>query len=302
MKQIYTKLFITCFSMFCFCLNIDAQTFDVSDMTLKANYPLSSNGTESTGNYGNMSLSNPTFLDGAIYSPGCYVNDVGSGDSCLIETPQIDALNDLVYAIQVDFKATNFGKTIIMAGNSYRFLGIETNSNNKLVLRLDGNYTINDVTLQPNQWYNIALKHNTIDSMTHVFLDNQLIFSQKKFLFHPQNDTKISNTDFGLGKAFEGYLKNLKVYSTNTITSINSIENVISNVYPNPAIETIQLQTNNNFDAKMYLIFSADGKLVQHDNYSTSTIALKNLTAGVYSIQIVDKNHQLIGTSQFIIQ
>lgn len=281
-----------------------AQQLDLSGYELKAHYELSSDGIDFTGNYDTIELDNPIFEFGGILSRGCYVNSSNFGDSCLIETPEVNAMNDLSFAIQVDFRLSSFNKPIIIAGHGYRYLGIETNSDGSLFLRTNNSIEddIENIFLEQDEWYNITLLHNTLDSNTYVYLNQELIFTKKKHLNHPDDDNEISNSNFSAGRAFKGYWKELKVYSTNMISSVESSKNKHEeiNVFPNPA------NTILNFDMSVapnlsYAIFDTNGRCMERSNLSESSIDITNLFSGIYIVAIYDEEKPM-GRAKFIKQ
>ena len=207
----------TLFSLLLFIvpLSILAQNLEDRNLEIKASYPLKSDGVDSTGNYGEISFGDHKFIDGSILSKGC----VKINDTCLIVTPQIDALLDKAFAIQIEFKISKFGGAIIQAGNGYRYLGMATTGTGNFGMKTGSQKEtiFNDVQLVLDKWYMATILHNTADSMTEVFLGNKLIGTLKQYLDHPTTDNQISNIDHSRGIAFSGYLKNLRVLSSSDL-------------------------------------------------------------------------------------
>jgi len=70
MKLLYTLLAIT-FSY--------AAVAQIPGYTLIADYPLTSDAVDATGNYGNTTLTNAPFQDGGVYSNGVYNDGTTNG-------------------------------------------------------------------------------------------------------------------------------------------------------------------------------------------------------------------------------
>ena len=272
-----------------------AQELDLSEFELKAHYELSSNGIDLTGNFDTIELDNPIFALGGILSRGCYVGGANFGDSCLIETPEIDALNDPSFAIQLDFRIPNFGPTkpIVIAGKGWRFLGIESKSNGSLTLRTNNSTKddIDGIFLNQDEWYNITLLHNTIDSNTFVYLNQELIFTKKSFLNHPESDTEISNSNFSVGRAFFGYWKNLKVFSKDITSSTSKIDKKsdLLYIFPNPVRSNLNVELLS-IDNTIYTISDVNGRLIERSILIGNSINTQNLPPGIYLLSVYEEN------------
>lgn len=285
--------------------SLHSQYLDLSQWELNAHYNLSENGIDITENYGPIELENPTFNNGGVLSIGCYVGFDNFGDSCLIETPSLyNTLNKDLFAIQVDFRIIESDEPatlpIFMAGNMYRFLGLESFKDSLLVLRTNNiiRDPIEGIELRPDVWYNAAVIHNKLDSMTYVYLDQELVFSKTIRLIYPASDNKISNTSFSNGKVFKGYLKNLKLYSKNNGVSVNSNKsNTALNVYPNPSNQFIKIDPNYDYD-NTYMIFNLNGKCVVKSNVGYGVVDISGLSNGTYLIGIFD-NVNLLSRNTF---
>ncbi|MXN92443.1 T9SS type A sorting domain-containing protein [Flavobacterium sp. Sd200] len=70
-------------------------------------------------------------------------------------------------------------------------------------------------------------------------------------------------------------------------------------LYPNPAKETLNIKSSNNFSAIKASIYSLDGKLAAQEDISNSAISVRHLTKGTYVIVLHDKNQKSI-TTKFI--
>ncbi len=294
------SILLTMVSIIAFLNDLCSQNLDLSDFELKAHYELSSNGLDLTGNYDSIELELPIFSFGGILSRGCYVFSSNGGDSCLIETPQIYAMNDLKFAIQIDFRLLSFNEPIIQAARGYRYLGLETNSSGNLVLKTSGNEEdeISNVVLELDTWHSATLVHNTLDSITQVYLDEELVFTKKKYLNHPEDENEISNSNFASGNAFFGYWKNLRVYSTDNISSNSNINQPLLNIFPNPANSFLSIETPL-IGQINYSIFDIAGRCIKKSNLNNNRINIVSLKPGIY-ILTISIDGSFLNKSKFI--
>ncbi len=292
------KSFIISFLSIVFALNSTiVQALDLSQFELKASYALTSDGVDETGNFEDMQLVNPIFEDGGVFSWGCWSS--GAKDSCLIATPQLNVLNDIAFAIQLDFKLSTFGLPIFQAGNSYRYLGIQSTTSGGLILKTgsQAEEEVPEFIFNIDEWYTATVIHNTHDSTTTVYINDELVFTKKKYLNHPNNDNIISNTDFSRGKAFFGYIKNLNIYSTDEILSIDDqyIDDQNILIYPNPASSSINIhvETSQPID---YSISNSVGIEVLFGRISESkqSIDIQELPVGIYVLMIENRSYKFI--------
>jgi type IX secretion system substrate protein len=275
--------------------NIFADKLDLSQFDLKADYALLSDGTDATGNYGDMLLYSPLFEEGAIFSWGCW--DSKKSDSCYIATPQITSLSDRAFAIQIDFKLSTFGLPIFQAGLSWRFLGLSTSTAGNAILKT-GSQAEEDMayTYNIDEWYTATIIHNTTDSLTRVYINDELIFSKTKYLEHPANDNTVSNSDFSRGKAFFGYWRNLKIYSTDKILAVedNENENDQVRIFPNPANSFIKIDGNLPYNSE-YIVFNSIGKILLSGKTTESkSIDIQDLPIGIYYLRIENEVYSFI--------
>ena len=90
--------------VFC-CLVISLLAQDLSNATLSAHYTLIDTDIDATGNHDPIELMNAPFqgADG-VYNFGGYFYDVIDMDSTLIGTPDLPALNENEFAIQIEVR------------------------------------------------------------------------------------------------------------------------------------------------------------------------------------------------------
>tara|TARA_B100001287_G_scaffold65918_1_gene53777 strand:- start:109 stop:1659 length:1551 start_codon:yes stop_codon:yes gene_type:complete len=75
---------------------------------------------------------------------------------------------------------------------------------------------------------------------------------------------------------------------------INEVNDAVVNLYPNPAINTIQFEGNESYS---YSIVNALGQIVSVGETSNQSVAVSNLKSGMYTLQLNNENGYL--TSKF---
>ncbi|MBK7130673.1 MAG: M4 family metallopeptidase [Crocinitomicaceae bacterium] len=72
-------------------------------------------------------------------------------------------------------------------------------------------------------------------------------------------------------------------------------------MYPNPAQQTVTIQTNNN-DAAQIIITDATGRIVlsQYTINTTTTLAVDHLADGIYYVRLINADHDLIGVGVLV--
>lgn len=279
-----------------------SQTLDLTSFNLEAEYPLTSDLNDAVMNYDTVTTLSPVISTSGIYSRGCYIGQTIFADTCNIMTPQVNAMNDNAFAIQVDFKLSSFNNPIIQAGVTFRYLGLETDANGVLgLITGSGSFdNINSTVLQLNSWYNATLIHNTADSITQVYIDSQLVFTKHQYLNHPTNENQISNTNFGTSSSFHGYWKNLKIYSTNITLSIENImpeKSII--IYPNPVSSVLNFEFDENLSSTSYKIFDISGQCIEQSTAREKYLDVSTFKAGLYFVTFYE-DEGILGTGKFI--
>lgn len=273
-----------------------AQDLKQRGLVLKADYPLISNGVDLTGNYGPMSYGNHVFEDSSILSKGCRLND-----TCLIETPPIDAMNDQAFAFRIEFKIKSYGGAIMQAGKGYRYLGLATTGAGKFGMKTGSQKEeIFATSLNLNEWYSATAIHNTADSVTEVYLNDKLITTKKQYLDHPIDDNVISNIDFSRGYAFSGHLRNFKVYSTDELlpSSNEEIQFQAFNISPNPATTYLRIDVPLK-STITYTISDIRGSIIDDSAYNQSAIKIDELQPGMYLLSVYEDGF-LLNRGKFI--
>lgn len=265
---------------------------------MKAHYPLAANGVDLTGNYDSMRYGNHLFIDSSILSKGC----ARINDTCLIETPQIDAMNNEAFAIEVEFKMIRFGGAIVQAGKGYRYLGLATTGTGNFGMKTGSQIEdiFVNVQLVLDQWYSATILHNTADSVTEVYLDGKFIVEKKQYLDHPSNDNIIANIDFSRGFALSGYLRNLKVYSgDNLLASVKSgLDATPLVVWPNPATSAVRIDIPIE-EGITYTMADINGRVIEEAVYQSNVLSIDEMLPGLYFLSIYNKGY-LVHRGRFI--
>tara|TARA_B100000965_G_scaffold364361_1_gene347984 strand:- start:50 stop:1156 length:1107 start_codon:yes stop_codon:yes gene_type:complete len=87
------------------------------------------------------------------------------------------------------------------------------------------------------------------------------------------------------------YVESAAFLNSSALSSVNTIESNIFNVYPIPSSYDITIETNSLSDNNKYELFDLNGKPVKENNFFQSAqINLSNLAKGTYLLKIHDEN------------
>ena len=300
-----------------FCIlskNIPCQSLDLSAFELRAHFPLIENGEDVIGNHSDIQLIEPIFSEGGIYSRGCYAfAGPDQNENCLIQTPKLSSLNDSAYAVQLDFKLSDFMPSvlnpnrapIIFFGRGHRFIGLSTDSTSNLYLTVNNHVheKIDSIVLDQNKWYNVVIMHNKPDSTTQVFLDQNLVIAKTKTLIYPPDDVTVTNLNFSSGGGFHGYWKDLKVYSIGTTTNVKHEVGKTNQIklYPNPTDGFINIESDYTENSLNYLITDVNGNIVKDSRLVNNIIDTQELQTGLYFL-VLYKEDAVLKRIKFVKQ
>ena len=79
---------------------------------------------------------------------------------------------------------------------------------------------------------------------------------------------------------------------------VQSIEENLISIYPNPAQSQITINSNIKMDS--YLIFNALGKIVMNGDLTNTTINIESLKTGIYFIALSDKDNNQTYHQRFV--
>lgn len=254
---------------------------------LLAHYPLTSSGVDLTGNNDSMIIVNASFQEYSIYCNGVYANSPGGHN---VMTPKIKNFNFNSFAICFDFKAEELKRQpVITCGTSYRWMGLRLNSDGTVsLLTNNSTYTAGTENYQANQWYNARLTYDGTTAC--LYIDGNLAASVTDTLVHG-TDANMGSNNFSSGTAFQGYLKNLKIFDSPVLDIKNPFKPVTSfyvttgnflafkNLKPGSVIYIYNLNGCRLFDGKV-----SDGK-----------INIDFLQKGIYLLRIQEEDEILSG-------
>lgn len=278
---------------------VQAQNLDHFD--LMAHYSLVNTTEDALDAWDTIELVNAPLSDtNGVYSYGGYIYDDGNEDSSLVITPRIDAINAPQFAIQVELKMDQLedkGRPIIIVGEDWRYLGFATGSDSSFQLILNGNYqSAEPYYAKAGVWQILTMMHSRGDSLTSFFVDGNLIYRRKGYLDHPASDTKIMNTHFGIGQAFKGYWRNLKVFTSDSTTSptveISKLKEMT--FFPNPSRGSVTVELEDLTGIyNTLVIYDEIGRVVRTINDISSTVEVNGLPQGTLTAVLLQDNKQV---------
>ena len=206
---------------------------DLKTGNLLAHYPFVNNNSSATfynditGNHANLtdSTTNSTtnyYSYNGVYSDGLYHNSsAGTGP---LKTPSINVDRTKSFAIELEFRMeNNVNRPVIIAGTSYRWLGIDVNSSGNPGILYNNASTSYDTSthLVVNRWYKGKIEYDF--GVIKLYIDNNLVKTVGStsdtvtFTAEGQGatfDEVLTNTNYSNGEVFKGLWKNLKVYNS----------------------------------------------------------------------------------------
>jgi hypothetical protein len=102
------------------------------------------------------------------------------------------------------------------------------------------------VQIETGRWYALTLLYSGKSATAEYWLDGQLIATRIGDLNRPDTDGNVSNTHFGAGQAFGGYLRNLLVLSDRSVVSdVRETKKTKGYaIHPNPASSYLQIESS----------------------------------------------------------
>jgi len=145
------------------------------------------------------------------------------------------------------------------------------------------------------------LNKMALDSASHC--DSSLGFAEDGCTsgdahFHAQLDSGTYYlTVLGKGDSDKG---NYKLSIEQWMLSTDDLEKEQLVVYPNPAKNTLTVQTSKATMASHYEIYSINGRKVMQVNAPNKNIDISSLDAGVYIIKMISKGNRAVLNSKFV--
>jgi hypothetical protein len=257
-------------------------------------YPLINTAEEVTGNYDDVELINAPFAgDSGVYSNGIYVwNGTNPPDGSLIRTGHIAHLYDSTFAVQVEFMVDSISSMlpVIVLGDSWRYLGLAYMADGGIRTIFNGGWhTIDGVMITTGTWYVLTIRYTLADTTAEFWLDGQLVDTRTMTLDRSENDGGISNSHFGAGLAFRGFMRNLLVMSDMSL--ISALDDPLPapdiNLFPNPA--TDRLLPIPPAPVAHWVIYGQDGKIcMSGGDVGHEGIDISGLSGGIYFMAVRD--------------
>lgn len=252
-----------------------------------ASYSLIERIDDVTGMHADAEVINSPFVDSnGVYCNGIYIHS-GNPDGSLVRTPHLEALYDPAFAISVEFRTDSITtqRPVIVCGDSWRYLGILIRHDGIVMYNLNDTwYDIPEVSVQPDEWYRAVIIYTTVDSTAQYWLNGHLIASRKGVLNRPDNDGRVSNTDYGMGWTFQGYMRHLTVMSSEELLSgAKAVQTITrAHVYPNPADDILYVNTNGAFE---WSIWDTQGMQLKSGGQVYPGIDISGIPDGTYFLQ-----------------
>ena len=189
---------------------------------LIAHYPLLATANDTTANFSPMTLTNTPFSKGGIYSSGAYI---GSSDpnKSNAETPQLANFNFASFALFGEFlieDSVSGGQPIFIGGEGYRWAGATLAAGNTLGMKSQGGNMYHPAPgyVTGGTWHSAMVTYDSIGAKWKLYFENHLVATDTGAIQHgTTGDRSILTNDLGTGRAFKGYLRNLKIYNNSFV-------------------------------------------------------------------------------------
>lgn len=179
--------------------------------TVIANYGLTSNLVDATGNNTNATMSGTA--TGPSASGVCLDGVYGSTN---VQTPTISLLTANNFQVEVDFTLNSFGHSILVGGGGYRWIGISVNAGGYLqVFWNNSNYATTTTLLSLSTTYSAKLVF--ANGVLWLYLNDVLVYQNSSLpspLNH-NNEFYFLTTNYSNGLVIDGCIQNL-IVSNNT--------------------------------------------------------------------------------------
>jgi hypothetical protein len=201
-------------------------TTNVSGPVLLANYPLATNLTDATGNFGAVILSgNPTApaaptAGNPLCENGIYRQNVNGQD---VQTPNIGTLNTSAFEIEVDFRLSGYASTtsgapVLMGGNGFRWIGIYTSNTGMAGITWNNSsFAYSTTQLNLNQWYSARLSFSA--GTAKLYIDGNLVQTTSTGALITGGNLNFTTNNFSNGTALNGCIRNLSISNGTTTCS-----------------------------------------------------------------------------------
>jgi len=222
------KSILLFFVMLCITVSMaDAQS-------LMANYPLTQNGNDTTGQNDPMMLNNVVFENGGVYSNGIYYGDDTTGSEIL--TPPFPVFDYNNFTVLVDFYIDSYKEVrepIIIGGLLWRWIGAFIDDTKLAFMANDFlTYDVSDIVVPPDHWNKLRFSYSKDAGLCYFYFNNELVSSYEISEFNSGDDPRFGNSHTGVGETFKGYWRNLVFYnaaSPEAVQNISSLSDITVN-------------------------------------------------------------------------
>ncbi|MBN1953382.1 MAG: T9SS type A sorting domain-containing protein [Bacteroidales bacterium] len=185
--------------------------------TVLANYPLSSDLSDITGNNGDVTLSGVDPPAGAVCVNGIYPNAA--------TTPQISGFDENNFQIEVDFyrdPSSSGTKPILVGGTGGRWIGVCHNHAGNLFFLYNNTQTITTETpLVKGVWYNLKIQY--VEQHVRILLNDVTVLDRCIPPLSTYGYYNFSTAHFGSGLTLYGCIRNLIISGGISIPPIQSV-------------------------------------------------------------------------------
>lgn len=285
-------------TIFAICLSLSAYS-QIAGYTLIADYPLTSDAIDATGNYAAATLENAPFQNGGVYSNGIY-ND-GSNNGSIIRLPNITSLNPAGFIVEFEYQSdgpVDFNRPVLLIGTAWRWLGTFTNTVAMPELQLFGNDGVDTqdagVVASTTGYSTLQIRYE--NGTAYLNADGNDIATMA-FTPNHNSDFTIGCDHGGIGVAYKGHIRNIKVYNQDNVgvDDLDLFQSV--RLYPNPTTSDLRVDVPSELETAIFQVYDIIGKEVLNSSFSSSgSLDFSSLSPGIYTISILDEKGNLRAT------
>ncbi len=277
---------------------INAQ--DTTGYQALADYPLTANLSDATGNFPDMDAEHIVFQNGGVYTNGVYYGH-DSNTGSYVQTPNLATFDINDFIVKVDFKAAEIPSSssmpVLTCGDSWRWIRFYVNNSGHLEYvgyHSNGQYfsgIVSNTSISVNTWYTIGLTYQQTTNSLKIYINNTL----KETVtinngFQHNNNFNFTNQDPGSGSVLKGYWRNLVIYKS--VAGVDENIKMSLKIYPNPSHGKLNLQAD--MPIKNIRIIDATGREIIHKSVQSNLFTTNLAQQGIYFISVKLNNGQII--------
>lgn len=255
-------------------------SFSAEAQSLLAHFPLTVDGSDTTGNGNILTINKGTHSNGGLYFNGTYQSSFGI-------TNDIEGLKSTPFSIICDFKidgtfSTGTYPVFVDGGNRLAAFTIISNGGNMKAGIFANDNALNvtsSTTINANTWYQAKLNYD--GTKLSLYINNQFVVDLQAVIVNRNGAATgnlITSQNTYSGKAFKGWWKDLKVYSGPVIDTVYNLNATLQQI-STPAMVPVG---NNNIIGKI------------QNNGTTNitsfdvTYTQNNTTSAIYSVSNIN--------------